>query len=202
MKAGNVDRDRREALLRAAEARALRLGFPRLTMHEVAVRAGVSRRTLYRTFPTRNALLAALFEMRVYASTVSRVQQLANGRSFVQALRAGTLLTLRTVRNDKLLMDMAFGSGAPWFHAQMLDRRSELFGVIMEVQMRLWGAALDAARRAGIINPAPSNRQILEWYTLSQYMTVMAKNVPRSEQEFTLVNFLIPSLLRAERAPR
>jgi AcrR family transcriptional regulator len=168
-------------------------------MHEVAAEAGVSRRTLYRIFPTRNELLAALFEMRVYAATVSKVQRLqrvAQERSFVDGLRAGTMLTLRTVRGDKLLMDMAFGSGAPWFQAQMLNRRSELFGVIMRVQMELWGEVLDAARGAGVINPRPTNRQILEWYTLSQFMTVMAQNIPRSEQEFILDTFLIPSLLR------
>ena len=167
-------------------------------MHEIAAKAGVSRRTLYRIFPTRNALLAALFESRVYTSTVPKVQRLAQGSDFVSALRTGTMLTLQTVRSDRVLMEMAFGSGAPWFQAQMLNRRSELFAVIMKVQMGLWGATLDAARQAGIINPAPSNRQILEWYTLSQYMTVMAQNVSRAEQEFTLVNFLIPSLLRAD----
>ena len=197
VKANSAD-EHRHALLRATEARALRQGFQRLRMHEIAAKAGVSRRTLYRTFPTRNALLAALFESRVYTSTVPKVQRLAQGSDFVRALRAGTMLTLQTVRSDRVLMDMAFGSGAPWFQAQMLDRRSELFAVIMKVQMGLWGATLDAARQAGIINPAPSNRQILEWYTLSQYMTVMAQNVSRAEQEFTLVNFLIPSLLRAD----
>jgi AcrR family transcriptional regulator len=201
VKANNGE-EHRLALLRATEARALRHGFQRLTMHEVAAKAGVSRRTLYRIFPTRNALLAGLFELRVHASTVLKFRRLAGERDFVGALRAGTMLTLQTVRSDKVLMEMAYGSGAPWFHAQMLDRRSELFTVIMKVQMGLWGAVLDAARRDGIINPVPTNRQILEWYTLSQYMTVMAQTVSRAEQEFTLVNFLIPSLLSSDRQAR
>jgi AcrR family transcriptional regulator len=164
-------------------------------MQEVATDAGVSRRTLYRAFPTRDALFAALFKMRVYASTVPKVRRRVRGRDFRHALHSGTMLMLRTVQNDKLLMDMAFGSGAPWFQMQMLDRRSELFRVIMAVQLEIWSAALNAARSAGIINPTPTNRQILEWTTLSQYMTVMARKGRRAEQEFILSNFLIPSLL-------
>lgn len=167
-------------------------------MQEVATDAGVSRRTLYRAFPTRDALFAALFEMRVYASTVPKVRRRVRGRDFRQALHSGTMLTLRTVQNDKLLMDMAFGSGAPWFQMQMLDRRSEVFRVIMAVQLEIWSATLNAARSAGIINPTPTNRQILEWTTLSQYMTVMARKGRRAEQEFILSNFLIPSLLRTD----
>jgi AcrR family transcriptional regulator len=198
VKTKNVDHRWREALLRATEARALRVGFHRIRMQEVATDAGVSRRTLYRAFPTRDVLFAALFEMRVYASTVPKVRRRVRGRDFRQALHSGTMLTLRTVQNDKLLMDMAFGSGAPWFQMQMLDRRSEVFRVIMAVQLEIWSATLNAARSAGIINPTPTNRQILEWTTLSQYMTVMARKGRRAEQEFILSNFLIPSLLRTD----
>jgi AcrR family transcriptional regulator len=159
----------------------------------------VSRRTLYRAFPTRDALFVALFEMRVYASTAPKVLRLVRGRDFRDAIHSGTLLTLRMVQKDRVLMDMAFGSGAPWFQAQMLDRRSQLFAVIMAVQMEIWGATLNAARDAGIINPTPTNRQILEWTTLAQFMTVMAQK--GAEQKFILENFLIPSLLRTDHVP-
>jgi AcrR family transcriptional regulator len=197
----SVDHPWREALLRATQARALRVGFHRIRMQEVAADAGVSRRTLYRAFPTRDALFVALFEMRVYASAVPKVLRLVRGRDFRHALHSGTLLMLRMVQKDRVLMDMAFGSGAPWFQVQMLDRRSQLFGVIMAVQMEIWGATLNAARGAGVINPTPTNRQILEWTTLAQFMTVMAQKGRRAEQEFILENFLIPSLLRTDHVP-
>jgi AcrR family transcriptional regulator len=196
----SVDHPWREALLRATEARALRVGFHRIRMQEIAADAGVSRRTLYRAFPTREALFVALFEMRVYAFTVPKVKRILEGCSFRQALLSGTMLMLSTVKNDRVIMEMAYGSGASWFQAQILDRRSELFGVMIAIQLEIWGATLDAARAAGIINPAPTNRQIIEWTTLSQFMTVMPQR-NRAEQEFILTNFVIPSLLRTDRMP-
>ncbi|MGE5379478.1 MAG: TetR/AcrR family transcriptional regulator [Methylocystaceae bacterium] len=56
----------RERILHAYMELASQQGLDRMTMDEVATRAGVSKRTLYRYFPAKEALLlAAVEEMKV-----------------------------------------------------------------------------------------------------------------------------------------
>jgi len=52
--------DTREALLEAAFQSAVRFGWQRVRMNDVAARAGVSRQTLYRHFQTKEGLAQAL----------------------------------------------------------------------------------------------------------------------------------------------
>jgi AcrR family transcriptional regulator len=57
---GNGERETREILLEAAFRCAVRFGWVRTRMADVAARAGVSRQTLYRHFKTKETLAAAL----------------------------------------------------------------------------------------------------------------------------------------------
>jgi len=52
--------ERRRRLIEAAEQVFLEVGYSDATMHAIAVRAGMSKKTLYQIFPTKESLFAAL----------------------------------------------------------------------------------------------------------------------------------------------
>ncbi len=57
-----VERDTRERILKAAYALFRRKGFTRVSVDEIADSSGVTKRTLYYHFKSKDALFAAMFE--------------------------------------------------------------------------------------------------------------------------------------------
>jgi len=184
-----------QVVLEAATSCILKKGLDKTSMSDIAERAGVSRRTLYRTFASKEELYAALFELRSMADKFKEVQTRVAGLNFEDALLEATKLSIRRIREDPVMMEMMYASGALWFQKQMLDNNSPLFHAVIAVQLRFWGDILDRARGEGIINSALTNQQISEWYSTVQYMMVLRVNGGEAEQEFLLKNFLIPSLV-------
>jgi AcrR family transcriptional regulator len=184
------------AILTAAAACIMRIGLDKTSMDDVAAQAGVSRRTLYRAFGSKEQLFATLFETHVYATTFNKARRRATGRDFETAFVEGALAGIGLIRSDPLTMEIMYRSGGPWFQRQMLDTKSPMFRAIMRIQLNFWTDMLDRARAQGLLNDALSNAQILEWYTMAQYILVLRVDRSVAEQRFIIRNLLIPSFLR------
>jgi AcrR family transcriptional regulator len=95
--------DVRERILQATVEAAAIHGVSRLSVGDVARRAGLSRPTLYKHFPSRDALVAAAVQ-REAAAMVAAVHTVVVGIDEPRdALEAGVLLALRLVRAHPLL---------------------------------------------------------------------------------------------------
>lgn len=95
--------DVRDQLLTAAFEAATLHGIARLSMAEVAQRAGLSRQTLYRHFPSKDILIAEVVE-RETATLISRVTAAAAEHGDPRAsFEAGVLASLIAVREHPLL---------------------------------------------------------------------------------------------------
>lgn len=81
-----VQQQRREHILDAAERCFARAGFHRTTMHDICKEAGVSPGALYVYFDNKEALIAGICE-RDRAEFAERFDALANAPDFMQALR-------------------------------------------------------------------------------------------------------------------
>ncbi|HEX9994053.1 MAG TPA: TetR family transcriptional regulator [Acidimicrobiales bacterium] len=92
----------RDAIVDAAYAVIASDGMARLSMSEVARRAGVSRQTLYRHFPSRQELLTAVV-LREHRSFQVRIQgAAARHRTLRGAVEAFAAEVLRTAREHPL----------------------------------------------------------------------------------------------------
>jgi AcrR family transcriptional regulator len=97
----------RAAVLDAARDSILAVGVRRTTLADVARRAGVSRMTVYRSFPDVNALLAALLTEELgglIADARAAVAQLPNARA---RLVESTVRVARELPDDPLLRKVA-----------------------------------------------------------------------------------------------
>jgi TetR/AcrR family transcriptional repressor of uid operon len=81
-----VQHQRRERILDAAERCFARAGFHRTTMHDICREAGVSPGALYVYFDSKEALIAGISE-RDRAEFAERFDALAKAPDFMQALR-------------------------------------------------------------------------------------------------------------------
>ena|SRR2546425_7582674 len=93
----------RARILDAAFACAARFGLARTTMGQVSDAAGLSRQTLYRYFPNRHELFAALV-LREDQELAAKVRASVRGhRDLRPALETGFLTALRAMREHPLL---------------------------------------------------------------------------------------------------
>jgi AcrR family transcriptional regulator len=82
-----VQHQRRERILDAAERCFARSGFHRTTMHDICKEAGISPGALYVYFDSKEALIAGITE-RDRAEFAERLEVLAKAPDFLEALRA------------------------------------------------------------------------------------------------------------------
>ncbi|MET0984231.1 MAG: TetR/AcrR family transcriptional regulator [Steroidobacteraceae bacterium] len=192
----SIQTDAQRELLKAAAACILRHGVDKISVEDVAAEAKVSRRTVYRAFQSKEHLLAALFEWHTLAVTFDKALRHVGGLAFEDAFLEGTLAGIRAIRRDRLTKEMMYGSGGQWFQKQMLDASSPLSRAVRRIQMKFWNDILDRAREGGLLNPALTNEQIIEWYTMAQYFLVVRANHAVADQRFVVRNLLIPSFLK------
>ena len=97
----NIDRSE-DRYLDAARECILATGWKRTTLTDVARRAGVSRMTIYRTWPDMQTLLADLMT-REWGGVVAEVAAAGAGGSALERLSAGVSRTVAALRSNDLL---------------------------------------------------------------------------------------------------
>lgn len=92
-----------DRILRATIEAATIHGLARLSVSDVAKRAGLSRPTVYKHFPSRRDLIAAAVQSEAQAMTEAVRAEVEAERDPRRALEAGVLLALRLLRDHPLL---------------------------------------------------------------------------------------------------
>jgi AcrR family transcriptional regulator len=109
-------REQEDAILLAARGEFEDNGIRRTGVDDVAKRAGVSRSTLYRRFPNKEALLLGVAE-RIYLDGMVLLEQATVGHGPQEAVVEAFLAGAQLVNNDPLIRRM------------MVDERDALKGI-------------------------------------------------------------------------
>ncbi|MEW6777595.1 MAG: helix-turn-helix domain-containing protein [Bdellovibrionota bacterium] len=92
-----------EEILEAAAKEFLEFGLRRTAMEDVARKAGVARVTIYRRFPTKDALVQAVF-LREVRSFIAEVEAaIPRGANFEERLVEGFTAAVRLARANALI---------------------------------------------------------------------------------------------------
>ena len=97
-----VDHELPDAVLDAAKASILAVGWRRTTLTDVARRAGVSRMTIYRRWPDMQSLLADLL-VREWGSALAATPLTDTDEISPATLAAGVVAVVRALRAEPLL---------------------------------------------------------------------------------------------------
>ncbi|XVQ12379.1 TetR/AcrR family transcriptional regulator [Spirillospora sp. CA-255316] len=116
---------RRERLIEAARLLALEGGYPAVTMHDVADRAGVARATVYRYFATKDHLLTEVAATWAHRVT-DDIDALAVGETPVERLTA-MLERIVRVAAEELTLTSAIVQAVTADDSSVDDARTVLF---------------------------------------------------------------------------
>jgi AcrR family transcriptional regulator len=147
------DADRRLRILEAAERAFVRHGFHATTMQHVADEAGMSAGNLYRTFPSKEAMVEGLCELDQAELGRAFGELMADNRQIQEAVRCGLRKHVlgKPPEKARLLVEI-------WAEAGRNPRVAAMTRAIdAEVLARL-EALIDAAKAGGAASPQLDSR--------------------------------------------
>ncbi|SIS14673.1 TetR/AcrR family transcriptional regulator [Williamsia sterculiae] len=176
--------DQQDAILDAAAAEFTEVGVRRASMDDVARRAGVSRSTLYRRFPNKEALLVGVAE-RLYREGMVRLDQATIGHTPRDAVAEAFSEGARMIVDDPLMRRLVLTD-------------AEIKGITASVTTMFIDSATDrivrTLRRAGAVRPDPELREAVEIHVrlvlsfLEIPSTEPGRNDPERVRQYALMH--------------
>lgn len=146
-----------ERILDAAEACLHRFGLRHLSIGEVARRAGLSRGSVYRYFPDRDALVDALLERVAERFVAGSLPTVARRRSLAAQVAEAAVFIREHVDDERLTLSLAEEDS---ILATLLTARSPYL-VVRWVEF--WQPFLEAAADRGEIRDDLDHKAAGEW---------------------------------------
>jgi len=168
-----------------------RFGARKVAVEDIAKAAGVSRRTFYRFFSGRRAVMEAvvLDRLRIMADGVAQV--LAHCSDFEDAIVTGSLETIHMARADRI-----YASIVEEDHTLMLEQqRGGPQGPLEQLFMRNWQPVFGAARAEGILRPSLSDHEVAEWIMDMHRLLILREDLDDGQKANILRKFVLPSLV-------
>lgn len=150
-------REKSRQILRAAIELFERFGFRRVTVSEIAERAGVSQVTIYKYFSTKQELVRRSIKEYLLQSAESYVEILRSNRPFVDRLRA--------VMMDKVAtLDRFQGELVAELEAEDPDYVHEIVAERRDMLRTASGPFFDEGRRLGLVRGDLTNTLIVTFF--------------------------------------
>lgn len=138
----NADLETGDRILSAAASCVVDFGVDRVTLAEIARRAGVSRPTVYRRWPDTRSILAALLTGRVTAA----LREVPPGGVGREDLVRRVVAVAERLRHDDVVMSVLRSQVAMVYIAERM-------GASQQVLIEALAADLRAAQREGSVRP-------------------------------------------------
>lgn len=190
--------DNRERIIQAAIACFRRYSAPKTTMEDIAREAGLGRKTVYRTFGNRLELLEAVAVRRLDAMTDKVQQSLEGCSNLAEAIVTGSLEIIRLARADRVFETVVDAASDGDLMRYFVDPDSP----ILQHAQSLWSEILARARASGELRPGPSDEDIENWMRGVHLIMYLRDDQSAEDQRAMLERFVLPALLRPERASR
>lgn len=184
----------RKRIVEAAVACTQEHGPAKTTMEDVAARAGVARRTVYRMFAGKTELLEAIAVNRL-DQLVERVRRkLAGCESLREALVLGSIEIVRLARADRVFMSVMAEAAQGELMLYFVDPATP----VSRHSRRLWDDVFSRARAKGELLPGVADEDDLHNWLRSVHLVLFMRNdLDRQGQIGLLERFVLPGLVKA-----
>lgn len=169
-----------------------RYGPQRTSMNDIADEAGISRRTLYRLFDDRPALVAELLDRRIHELREAVNISLRGYNDIEEALIEGSLFSIETSEADDLMSEIVRHehSGSP---ERFLLRVNENIAAGMVAD---WSPLLDQGRAAGRVRADLTNERAVDLIMTVHAVALLRDDLGRDGRRDLFRDLLVGALLR------
>lgn len=172
-----------------------RYGPQRTSMNDIAEEAGVSRRTLYRVFDDRSALIERLLHRRL-AEMGRRVEDhLTTYDDIEEALIEGSLFSVGVAEEDELFSQVVAHEHNRSVERFLLGGNDALNAALVET----WSPVLDQGRTAERVHAGLSDERVVEIIANVQTLVLMRDDLNQDARRALLRDILVPAVLRPSR---
>lgn len=176
---------RRDAILDGA-VRCLLVSSPRdIQTGDIAKAAGISRRTLYRVYETKNAIIVDVLFFRMTEVGRKVRQELDECETLAEALLRGTSVTLKTIEADPVMSVIVADEPSLVADAAVMTGT-------MAILSDTWSRTFEEGRARGELRDDISDAQGQRWLMDFHYLLAVRPDIDREE---AMTTFLLPSLL-------
>ena len=169
-----------------------RFGPQRTSMNDIADEAGISRRTLYRQFDDRPALVAELLERRLSDLHASVLAHLATYDDIEEALVEGSLFSVEAGESDDLVSEIVRHEHAGTPERFLLRVNDAIAASVLES----WATVLERGRAAGRVRDDLSDARVVELVMTVQTVALLRDDLGRDGRRALFRDLLVGALLR------
>ena len=188
------------SILAAAEACFERFGITKTTMADVARAANMSRATIYRYFPDREALVMASVVRRARMNMDSARDRIRSRESFAERIVEGIIDNIRRGLRDPMVHLLVSPA-----EAALANTLLATSGKAVELTLELWEPILHDAQEAGDLKPDVDLNLLCEWISEIEmnYVSALGDDMVALERlREKLHAFFVPALLARQSARR
>ncbi|MEI9997522.1 MAG: TetR/AcrR family transcriptional regulator [Rhizomicrobium sp.] len=167
-----------------------RLGAGKTSVEDIASEAGVSRRTLYRLYPNRRAIMRAVIFHRLEKIAAAIQERMRNCATFEDCVVAGSIETIKIANKDDV-----YHSIFEEDRTLILNNPAYRTGTQVEpLFLSTWSVVFDRGRKEGKIRKGLSNHELADWLMNIHQMLEWREDLNEDEQAVLLRTFVLPSL--------
>lgn len=168
-----------------------RFGPQRTSMNDISDEAGISRRTLYRQFDDRPALVGEILDRRLSELHASVAAHLATYDDVENALIEGSLFSVEAGESDELVAEIVRHEhvGAP---ERFLLRVNDAIAARV---LESWSAILDRGRSQGRVRASLSDKRAVELIMTVHTVALLRDDLGRSGRRELFRDLLVAAVL-------
>jgi len=188
------DTGRRQIVLEAAARCVRRLGVRKVSIEDIAEEASISRRTLYRLYPNRRAIMRSLIFHRLEKIALAIQEMMRKCRTFEDCVVTGSVQTIKIANKDVVYLaifedDRTLILDLP--HAPDEKKIEPLF-------LSTWAPIFKRGREEGKIPVHMTDHQLADWLMNIHQMLEWRHDMSEKEQAALMRTFVLPSLKFAD----
>ncbi|HTU00126.1 MAG TPA: TetR/AcrR family transcriptional regulator [Rhizomicrobium sp.] len=181
---------RAQEIIDAAVTCVRKLGARKVSVEDIATEAGISRRTLYRLYPNRRAIMRAVIFNRLEKIALQIQEAMRKCKTFEDCIVTGSVLTIKIARRDEVYVSIANDDST-----LVLNNPSYRKGTQVEpLFLSTWASVFDRGRKEGKIHKSLTNHQLSDWLMSVHLMIQWREDLSDLEKASLLRTFVLPSL--------
>ena len=194
----SAENARAEQIVDAAVVCVRKLGARKVSVEDIATQAGISRRTLYRLYPNRRAIMRAVIFHRLEKIALQIQEAMRKCKTFEDCIVTGSVLTIKIARRDDVYVSIADDDST-----LVLNNPSYRKGTQVEpLFLSTWAGVFERGRKEGKIHKSLTNHQLADWLMSIHLMIQWREDLSDAEKSTLLRTFVLPSLRFSEGGER